>query len=191
MYRRTLHKVGETNSHDVAAMLSWPEMFGTTDKYEVEGIAKQINTPVRFVSEFRSEPFHLHPVTKETVWFNHAQVFHWTTLPAELFASFCRTKDIRILGHALRVGARSLWKYGIRRDKMAMHVSFGDGTPISVVEMHQIRKAVHKSMVFNRCQQGDLLMIDNFTTSHGRQSTYDKGRKIVVSWSDPMDKEQR
>ena len=197
-YTRTHHKVGETNTHDVAAMLSWPEMFGTTDKDEVEQVSKMTDMPVRwegankdtFVSEFTSEPFQLHPTTQEPVWFNHAQVFHWTTFPAELFAAFRRTKDARILGHALRVGAKSLWKYGIRRQKMAMHVSFGDGTPISVFEMHQIRKAVHKNMAFNRWQQGDLLMIDNFSTSHGRQPTYDKGRKIVVSWSDPMNKEQ-
>jgi hypothetical protein len=71
---------------------------------------------------------------------------------------------------------------------MALQVAFGDGTPISFREMHQIRKAVHKNMVFNRWQQGDLMLIDNFSTSHGRQPTYDKGRNIVVAWSDPIEK---
>ena len=71
---------------------------------------------------------------------------------------------------------------------MALNASCGDGTPISVWEMHQIRKAVHKNMVFNRWNKGDLLFIDNFSTSHGRQPTYDKGRKVVVAWSDPLTK---
>jgi len=71
---------------------------------------------------------------------------------------------------------------------MALDVTFGDGTPISIREMHQIRKAVHKNMVFNRWEKGDLLMIDNFSTSHGRQPTYDSGRKVLVAWSEPVEK---
>lgn len=31
-------------------------------------------------------------------------------------------------------------------------------------------------------------MIDNFSTSHGRQPTYDRNRKIVVAWADPLAK---
>ncbi|KAG7351421.1 taurine catabolism dioxygenase TauD/TfdA family protein [Nitzschia inconspicua] len=196
LYRRTHRKIGEVNTHDVAAMLSWPDLFGTNDKEEVEARSHQLSMPVRwegsnndtFVSEFSSEPFQLHPITEEPVFFNHANVFHWTSFPAELFAAFRRTKDIRFLGHALRVGVKSLWKYGIRRQKMALHVSYGDGSPISVWEMHQMRKAIHKNMVYNRWQQGDLLLIDNFSTSHGRQPTYDSGRQVVVAWSDSMSK---
>jgi hypothetical protein len=43
-------------------------------------------------------------------------------------------------------------------------------------------------MVFSRWQRGDVLLIDNFSTSHGRQPTYDKGRKVAVAWSDPLKK---
>lgn len=32
------------------------------------------------------------------------------------------------------------------------------------------------------------MCIDNFSVSHGRQPTYDLGRKILVSWSEPLDK---
>ena len=71
---------------------------------------------------------------------------------------------------------------------MALNVTYGDGTPISLWEMHQIRKAIHNNMVFNRWEQGDVLLIDNFSTSHGRQPTYDSGRKIVVAWSNPLSK---
>lgn len=71
---------------------------------------------------------------------------------------------------------------------MALDVTYGDGTPISVNEMHQIRQTIHKNMVFSQWQQGDLLMIDNLSTSHGREPTYAKGRKIVVSFTNPVDK---
>jgi hypothetical protein len=32
------------------------------------------------------------------------------------------------------------------------------------------------------------MCIDNFSVSHGRQPTYDLGRKILVAWSNPLDK---
>ena len=37
-------------------------------------------------------------------------------------------------------------------------------------------------------QKGDIMCIDNFSVSHGRQPTYDLGRKILVAWSEPLDK---
>ena len=196
-YTRTHQKEGARFlSHDVAAMQSWPELFGTSNKAEIEQIARKENMPLRwegrknetFVSEFTSEPFQLHPESREPVWFNHAQVFHWTSFPAELFFAWKRTKEWRFLFRAIAVGMKSFVQYGLLRQKMALQVDFGDGTPISVIEMHQIRKAVHKNMVFNRWQQGDLLIIDNFSTSHGRQPTYDSGRKVVVAWSEPTEK---
>jgi hypothetical protein len=81
-----------------------------------------------------------------------------------------------------------VFKYGLLGHKMSLDSSFGDGTPISVMEMHEIRSAIHKHMVFARWQLGDMLCIDNFAVSHGRQPTYDRTRKIVVAWSDPLEK---
>lgn len=195
-YTRTQKKVGERFTHDVAAMLSWSDVFGTQEKAEVEALAAQESMPMRwegpkqdtFVSEFEAEAFQRHPKTGEAAWFNHAQVFHWTSFPAELFAAFRRTRDLRYLMRALFTGVISYLKYGLLRQKMALHVAFGDGTPLSILEMHQIRKAVHDNTIYNRWQQGDLVMIDNFSTSHGRQPTYDKGRNVVVAWSDPATK---
>lgn len=193
-YTRTHKNVGERMTHDVAAMMSWSELFGTNNKTEVERLTAAENTPMRwegrnhdiFVSEFETEAFQLHPQTDETVWFNHAQVFHWTSFPAELFAAFRRTRDLRYLTRAVLIGSLALIKYGILRQKMALHVAFGDGTPLSVWEMHQIRKAVHQNTVYNRWEQGDIVMIDNYSTSHGRQPTYDKGRNVVVAWSEAL-----
>ena len=193
-YTRTHKKTGERFTHDVAARQSWSDLFGTTSKKEVEALAEQEKTPMRwekddiFVSEFKTEAFQRHPQTGEAVWFNHLQVFHWTSFPAELMAAFRRTRDFRYLIRSLFIGAFSFIKYGLLRQKMALHVAFGDDTPVSAWEMHQIRKAVHDNSIYNRWQQGDIVMIDNFSTSHGRQPTYDKGRNIVVAWSDPVTK---
>jgi Taurine catabolism dioxygenase TauD, TfdA family len=44
-------------------------------------------------------------------------------------------------------------------------------------EAHEIRQAIHRNTILDRCQKGDLLMIDNFSTSHGRQPTHNSGSR--------------
>ena len=192
-YTRTHKKQGARFTTDVSDMLGWPSLFGTDDKAKVEEMCKAENVPFywdgdTFVSVTQSQAFQLHPITREHVWFNHTQVFHWTTFACELWFAFKRTWEVRLLLHCIVVGIFSIIKYGILRHKMSLDVSFGDGEPISASEMSQIRRAIHKNMVFNRWQKGDICMIDNFAVSHGRQPTYDKGRKIAVAWSYPLQK---
>lgn len=200
-YRRTHHKIGATNTHNVAAMKSWPQLFGTSDEKEVEqlvaaGQASNHTSSMRwvgrnkdiFVQEWISEPFQEHPQTGQMVWFNDVQVFHWSSFAAEYLAAYRRTGVMKVLGHALCVGVKSSVKYGILGHQMALHVEFGDGTHISIRKAQQIRRALHKNRVLDHWQQGDLLMIDNFSTSHGRQPTYDSGRKVVVSWSEAVER---
>ena len=196
-YTRTHYKVGEKYTYDVGAMLGWPMLFGTSDKQKVETIVQQEEAPAihwtgpnndTFVQEWIDEPFQRHPVTNEMVWFNHSQVFHWTTFPMELFYAFCRVKDVHLLLHFLVVSIFCFIKYGLLGYKMALNTTFGDGTPITFREMNEIRSAIHRNLVFSRWKKGDILCIDNFSTSHGRQPTYDKGRKVIVAWSHPQDK---
>ena len=182
---------------DITSLKGWSDLFDTHDQDKVEEICANEDTPMRwqggrekklFVSEYESEPFQYHPETREPVYFNHAQVFHWSTFPAELFHAFKRTRDVRFLIRSASTFLISFVTYGLLRRKVSLHVSYGDGDPISVWEMGQIRKAIHKNMVFNQWRTGDLLMIDNFSTSHGREPTYSKNRKIVVAWSQPIPK---
>lgn len=52
---------------------------------------------------------------------------------------------------------------------MGMHTMFGDGSEIPLSDVSHVKEIVHKNMVFDRWRKGDLLMIDNFRVSHGRQ----------------------
>lgn len=178
-------------------MLGWPQLFGTEDLDEVEEICLQEQAPKvtwvgknkdTFLQEWIDEPYQRHPVTNEMVWFNHTNVFHWTTFPAELWFAFRRFNDIRFLVHCILIAIFTCIKYGILGYKMALNSTFGDGTPITFQEMNEVRAAIHKHMIFSRWQKGDILCIDNFSTSHGRQPTYDKGRSVCVAWSQPFDK---
>ena len=52
---------------------------------------------------------------------------------------------------------------------MGMHTMFGDGSEIPLSDVAHVREIIHKNMVFDRWRKGDLLIIDNFRVSHGRQ----------------------
>lgn len=196
-YSRKHFKVGEKYTFDVGAMLGWPKLFNTNKQTEVEAICSEEDAPPvqwigpnkdTFYQEWIDEPFQKHPITGENVWFNHSQVFHWTTFPMELWHSFKRIHDIRLLIRFLVISLFAFIKYGLLGFKMALDTTFGDGTPISLKEMNEVRAAIHKNMVFSRWQKGDILCIDNFSTSHGRQPTFDKGRTVIVAWSHSHDK---
>lgn len=197
LYNRTHGKVGDRWTFDVGAKLSWTQMFGASTKHEVEAICRDEDAPHvewigtnrdTFYQEWQDDACQLHPVTREKVWFNHAQVFHWTTFPAELWFAFCRMRDIRFLIRSIIIGIVALIKYCLLGHHMALDIRFGDGTPISISEINNIRDAVHKNMVFSTWKKGDIMCVDNFSTSHGRQPTYDFGRKVLVAWSNPHDK---
>ena len=52
---------------------------------------------------------------------------------------------------------------------VGFHTTFGDGSEIPESYLSHLRDVMWRNIVFNRWEQGDLLMIDNFRISHGRQ----------------------
>ena len=54
-------------------------------------------------------------------------------------------------------------------NNLAMHTCFGDGTQIPQKYVSHVRNVLYKNMIFERWQKGDIIMIDNFRISHGRQ----------------------
>jgi hypothetical protein len=65
---------------------------------------------------------------------------------------------------------------------MSMHTLFGDGTAIPDAYVRHIEEVIWKNMVIFPWQKGDILVLDNFSTSHGRLP-YEGPREILVSWS--------
>ena len=156
-YRRRHYNEGERWSTDVGSMLSWRQMFGTSDKRKVEELCRGEGAPQpqwigqqndTFYQEWKDEPFVRHPVTNETVWFNHLQVFHWSTFPCELWYAFCRLHDIRFLLRSIFFWIIAIIKYVLLGHRMALDMRFGDGTDISVAEANQVRKVIHNNMIF-------------------------------------------
>ena len=53
--------------------------------------------------------------------------------------------------------------------RVGFHTCFGDGSEIPEPYLEHIRDVMWKNMVFNRWELGDIVLIDNYWISHGRQ----------------------
>jgi hypothetical protein len=97
------------------------------------------------------------------VWFNHAFFFHVQALePA---------------------GLREIGLSFPGDDPLSTNTFFGDGSPISVETIDELRSLYELASVRNRWDKGDLLLIDNMLSAHARAAFKGK-REIVVVMAD-------
>jgi alpha-ketoglutarate-dependent taurine dioxygenase len=173
---------------DLWKLKRWDEMFATADRAQVEakcsanGFQFHWSEPDRLRLTSVGPALRPHPRTGEPVWFNHAQVFHLGTAPAE-YRRLARRLGPRYLGlwafsAALVLARRALTP----RDELAMDCTYGDGSPIPERDMEAVREAVWKNLVAPRWQTGDVLAIDNHAVSHGR-FPYRGPRRVLVAWA--------
>ncbi|NNN35387.1 TauD/TfdA family dioxygenase [Streptomyces sp. S3(2020)] len=105
-----------------------------------------------------------HPRTGEEVWFNHVAFWsEWALDP-----------DIR----DVLVG-----EFG--RDGLPFNTALGDGTPLSPEDVAVLDAAYERATVRRAWQPGDLLLVDNIRTAHGRDP-FRGDRKIVVAMGEPV-----
>jgi alpha-ketoglutarate-dependent taurine dioxygenase len=133
--------------------LSWQTVFQTTEKKGVEqycqkaGIAWEWKSNNRLRTRFVRPAIVAHPTTKEMLWFNHATFFHVTTLePAVRDALLSEFKE----------------------EDLPNNTYYGDGTPIEPAVLDELRQAYREETVTFPWQKGDILMLDNMLTAHGR-----------------------
>jgi len=103
-----------------------------------------------------------HPRTGETVWFNHAHMFHLSNLEP-----------------AVREALLSEF----REDELPRNAFYGDGSAIETSILDEIRELYRQTAISFPWRQGDILMLDNFLASHGREP-YLGPRKILVAMAD-------
>jgi alpha-ketoglutarate-dependent taurine dioxygenase len=177
------------NRRDLWKLKRWDEMFLTTDREEVTRRAEAEGFECRWWNEdelslVSEQPaFREHPATGEEVWFNHLQVFHLSTAPAEY-------RRIARLRPALRpwvLGRFSAAMVALKRsrvsaERQAMHVTWDDGSEIAAADVEEVRDRIWEHLVIVPWQQGDVLSIDNASTSHGRLP-YEGPRLVVVAWA--------
>lgn len=146
--------------------LSWPEAFQTTDRRVVESHCQSASIQVEWRDHDRLRTsqvrpaIRVHPETGERTWFNHLLFFHGTSLPPEVIAA-------------------------VSEDELPYNTSYGDGAPIEPEVLAELRAAYQAETRSFAWQRGDLLVLDNMLTAHGREP-FAGPRRVVVAMSDPM-----
>jgi len=148
--------------------LSWQTAFQTTAPSEVEAYCRQADISFEWTDGNRLRTQQVfdavvaHPKTSEMVWFEHTAFFHVSSLD-------------QMICEAL------LEEY--REEELPFNTYYGDGSPIEISVLDEIREAYRTLSVSFPWQQGDALLIDNMLTSHGRES-FIGPRKILVAMAE-------
>jgi alpha-ketoglutarate-dependent taurine dioxygenase len=149
--------------------LPWREVFQTGDRAEVERYCREAGLELQWKDGDRLRTRQVrpairrHPRTGEPVWFNHALFFHVSSLePA--------TRDALLAGLA--------------PEDLPFNSFYGDGSPIEPAVLAEIRAAFDAETVSFPWQQGDVLLLDNMLTAHGREP-FSGPRRIAVAMADP------
>ncbi len=153
--------------------LSWQDAFQTTDRAEVEAHCRKaaIDFEWREGNLLRTrqvfEAVVAHPKTGELLWFEHVAFFHISSLEPAV-------RDTLLAEY--------------ETEDLPFNTYYGDGSPIESSVLNEIREAYRRVAVRFPWQEGDVLLIDNMLTSHGREP-YEGPRKIVVAMTDLYSKD--
>ncbi|MFB4300948.1 TauD/TfdA family dioxygenase [Actinomadura sp. NTSP31] len=151
--------------------VTWRDTFNTGDRAEVEEYCRRrgLEFEWRGTDGLRTRAVrkaaHVHPETGETVWFNHATFFHYTTLPKDVQEGL-----LAILGE----------------DGLPTNTYYGDGGRIPDDVMDHLRECYRDNLVREDWRQDDVLVIDNMLTSHGREP-FTGPRSIAVAMAESYD----
>ena len=151
--------------------LSWEEAFQTEDQSAVEEYCRENEIDLEWkdggkglrTSQLR-RVLAKHPQTGELSWFNHLTFFHIGSLTPHM-------RDAMLNEFAL--------------EDLPNNTYYGDGTPIEPEVMAHLRELYEEETVTFPWQEGDVLLLDNILTCHGRKP-FSGARKVVVGMSDPV-----
>ncbi|HEV2705519.1 MAG TPA: TauD/TfdA family dioxygenase [Pyrinomonadaceae bacterium] len=146
---------------------SWQKTFETDDPAAVESYADNCGMNLQWMEDGSVRltcvrpATTFHPKTGEEVWFNQADQYHPSTHPPAVYQAM-----------------KAFFKG--REEKLPQNATFGDDTPIPLEYLEVIREQTRRLLVKFRWQQGDLLLVDNVLTAHGRMP-FKGTRKILVA----------
>ena len=140
--------------------LSWREVFGLDSKEAVERRCEQLGIVYKWRDndlrlEWTRPAIHTHPSTGEQMWFNHAAFFHRQALDPGVAAAL--ESD----------------------EQLPFSSSFGDGSSIPVEIFEEIENAYQSVQVVEQWAKGDIVVLDNMLSAHGRMPFRDR-REVYV-----------
>jgi alpha-ketoglutarate-dependent taurine dioxygenase len=148
---------------------SWRAVFETDEPARVEELCKEHDFDFRWddaqnwlrIAQTRPAAI-THPVTNEWVWFSQAHLYDFNP---------------RLLGLWRWVGAKVLYA----REHMRLHeVFFADGERIPREDLYHLYDTLDASTVAFPWKKGDVLMLDNVLSMHGR-ATFTGKRRILAA----------
>ncbi len=167
----------------------WNQIFNTEDKAEVEKQCREQEMDFEWMPgdnlriTHRTPATIKHPVSGETVWYNHLQVFH--PHGADVEYSYIHTHQQRsktfFWKHFLKVMVK-LKSITTQPIDQSMNVLFRDGSAVPNSYVEHIQELIWKNLVILPWKKNDVIAVDNFSTSHGRLP-YEGKREILVCWS--------
>jgi alpha-ketoglutarate-dependent taurine dioxygenase len=107
-----------------------------------------------------------HPQSGELSWFNHATFFHITTLDPVL---------------------REVLLEEFAEEDLPTNTYYGDGSRIEPEVLEELREVYRQQTVSFLYRAGDVMLLDNMLTAHGR-APYSGTRKILVAMADAVDR---
>jgi alpha-ketoglutarate-dependent taurine dioxygenase len=161
-------KVMYVRNYGEGVDLSWQEAFQTEDRAAVEAYCRQAHTDFEWRGGNRlrtrqvRQAVATHPKTGETFWFNHAHMFHISNVEPSVRDSLLSE---------------------FKEDELPRNAFYGDGTPIESSVLEEVREVYRQAAITFAWQQGDILMLDNFLVSHGRES-FVGPRRILVAMAE-------
>ncbi|TNF24946.1 MAG: taurine catabolism dioxygenase TauD [Bacteroidetes bacterium] len=176
--------------NDVYQLKRWDELFKTTDRDAIADECKKNELTPTWMEDDRLKLVNTrpavqrHPETGEMVWFNHLQVFHREAAAVEYEYIFKRRRDLFSLKFLMALKAITFYKRIFKKPSdEAMHMVFADNdAEIPKAYVQHVEDLIWKNLIATPWKLGDVLMIDNFSTSHGRLP-YQGPRDILVAWS--------
>jgi alpha-ketoglutarate-dependent taurine dioxygenase len=157
--------------------VTWSTAFGTSDRAEMERIAKQNGWHMTWAEDGGLQITHgaspvvlNHRVTGDKVWFNQAHLLHKSVAPW----------TSAWLGPSLPQRLRARMLQPFIRNRFFYHCTHADGSEIALADLDCIRRVITEEMVLFDWQRGDVLLIDNKLVAHGRQP-YEPPRKIFAA----------
>ena len=148
--------------------LPWQQAFQTEDRAEVKAYCRKAGMELEWRGKDRLRTRTVrpatvtHPRTGVQLWFNHAHMFHVSNLDS---------------------GTRQVLLGQFAPDELPRNAFYGDGSPIPDEVLEEIRQIYRDAAVAFPWQRGDLLLLDNFLASHGREP-FVGPRRIVVAMAE-------